>query len=562
MGPAMVPPREPVLGVDPAHPGRALVDLAKTIGVQAADREACLQAITETAAALLRVDRASIWFYDGPRTSIECEDLFERNERRHSQGLRLEASRFPAYFESLEEARIIAAHDAESDARTAEFTESYLRPLGIGAMLDAPIRVAGSMVGVLCHEALGPAREWTPAEQALAASLGDFVALTIETSERARAEAERHEMSERLARARKMEALGRLAGSIAHDFNNLLTAIHGSVELVRHARKRDSLSDQFLHDELGQIEHAADRAGRLVRQLLSFSRNEVVETQVMNTAAALEATRSLLVRVLGDTIRLELEIDPDTPYVEFDPSQFDNLVLNLASNARDAMPHGGVLTIRSHALERHGACWMELQVQDSGAGIPPEVLPLIFEPFYSTKSMGTGWGLGLATVQRLIESAGGHIFVRSQPEQGTVFRIHLPAVDPPAEVIGEQTGSVLICEDESKVRAALEATLADAGYDVETARDAAQARKRMKDRTEPLDLLLTDVILPGANGPMLAEEFTRDHPEMRVLFVSGYTADELLRNGVAADGDRLITKPCKPREVLRRVREALSAARS
>jgi signal transduction histidine kinase len=424
------------LGADSAHPGRVLVRLAERIGRHAADRAAGFEAITETAAELLSVPRASIWLYDDDRTGIECVDLYEDGPGRHSSGIFLEAQSYPEYFRALESERIIAAHAAETDPRTREFTESYLRPHGIGAMLDAPIRIDGRMVGVVCHESVGPAREWAPAEEAHAATMGDFVALCIQSAERARAETEHKLMAERLARAHRMEALGRLAGSIAHDFNNMLTAIHGSLELVRHAEKHGRVEPDVLDSELQQIQLAADRAGRLVRQLLSFSRHDSAEPRKINVAEALQGMRQLIGRLFRDNIDLTLETDADTPWAEVDPSQFEQLIVNLTTNARDAMPNGGRLTIRSRASTRKAEgsskpMWLELLVTDTGDGISPEVLPFIFEPFYSTKMMGTGWGLGLATVQRIVESAGGHIFVRSEPGEGTVFRIRLPAVEGP-----------------------------------------------------------------------------------------------------------------------------------
>jgi len=573
----MVPVKGIDTGVDPARSGRVsaagqvsaagrvIVSLATRIGKNAANREACFEAIAETAAELIRVDRVGIWLYDTARTRIDCAELFERKHEKHTHDLSLDASQFPVYFQSLEEERIIAAHDARSDPRTAEFTDSYLRPLGVGAMLDAPIRVAGRMVGVICHESVGPPREWTPEEQALAASMGDFVSLAIETAERTRAQAEHAAIAERLGRVHKMEALGRLAGSIAHDFNNLLTAIHGGLDLVRHAKKHDRLDDAFLQEELGQIEYAADRAGRLIQQLLGFSRHEVVDPQVMDAGAALSGMRELLVRLLGESITLELKVAPDIPWINFDPNQFEHLLLNLASNARDAMPSGGKFQVHARAAgKKTEPEWMEIEVTDNGAGIPYEVLPMIFEPFYSTKSMGTGWGLGLATVQRLIESSGGHIFVRSNPGEGTVFRIRLPAVPAPAPAPTadndppKKNATVLICEDKSRILAALRQALEDAGYDVLSACDAPHARATFRDHEGPLHLLLTDVIMPGASGPVLAKEFADAHPEMRVLYISGYSAAELERNGVAVEADRLIAKPFKPAEVVRRVQEVLA----
>ncbi len=569
---------------DPAHPGRALVRLAERIGRNVANRAACLEAITETAATVIGVQRVGIWLYDDAHTRIECVDLFEAPGARHSHGLHIQADQFPVYFHALEQERIIAAHDAERDERTAEFTSSYLRPIGIGAMLDAPIRVSGRMVGVICHECVGPAREWTSGEQALAATMGDFVALSIESAQRARAETERSHLADRLSRARKMEALGRLAGSIAHDFNNLLTAIHGSLELMKFAERQGPVEPGMVHTEIEQIESATDRAGLLVKQLQEFSRHERSPTPVtINPVAVLESMEELIRQLLHETVEFGMRFEDDTPWVEIDPDHFQQVILNLASNARDAMPDGGRLRIETRCFRDHPAgepdhAWLDLLVADTGDGIPDEALPLVFEPFYSTKLVGTGWGLGLATVQRIVEEAGGHVFVRSRMHEGTTFRIRLPAstraeptIDasqPHAARLTGQVGgqvapgsreTVLVCEDEERVRRLMEEALANDGYEVISAEDAAAARDLVGSHDGPIHLLLTDVIMPGTNGLQLAAEIASAQPGLRVLYISGYPARELRRNGIAAEGLPLIEKPFKAADIVKRVREALDA---
>ena len=579
-GPAMASPfGGDDVDLGPAYPGRALVRLAerigRNIGRSIADRSACLGAITETAADVIGVERVGIWLYDDAHKRIECLDLFEVHAARHTQGIHLEAEQFPVYFQALEEERIIAAHDAEADPRTSEFTESYLRPTGIGAMLDAPIRVAGHMIGVICHENVGPARKWTTAEQSLAATMGDFVALSLESFERARVEAERTHLADRLSRARKMEALGRLAGSIAHDFNNLLTAILGSLDLVRHAERQGSIDPGLIHAEMDHIELASDRAASLVRQLLEFSRTEESPAPIrLNPVAALRRMEDALARLMRASVKLTMQLEDDTPCIDIDPEQFKQVILNLASNARDAMPNGGNLHIHTSAHRELNATpphqhWFEMLVADSGEGIPDDALPLIFEPFYSTKMVGSGWGLGLATVQRVIEDAGGHIFVRSQLYAGTAFRIRLPAA-PRAEIEPEPRAgfaadsparleTVLLCEDEARVRQLMEETLSDRGYRVLATRDAAEAREQVRQHQGRIDLLLTDVLMPGTNGMQLAAELAGAQPGLRVLYISGYPESELRRNGIAAHGLPLIEKPFEPEKILNRVREALDS---
>jgi len=549
------------------HPGRALVNLADRIGRHAGDRGKSFAAITETAAELLSVQRAGIWLYDDERTAIECVDLYEVDGGTHERGLRLDASRYPAYFRALEEARIIDADDAAGDPRTSEFRKTYLEPTGIGALLDAPIRARGRMIGVICHEHVGPPREWTPEETSLAATMADFVALSIESAERARSEFERQKVEARLARAQKMEALGRLAGGIAHDFNNLLTAVQGSLELIQFELDRKQLDPAFLAQELRNIERAAERAGRLTRQLSGFSRSEVAAAVRIHPPAALADLRDLIERLVGKGVELVIEGDPDTPWIDMDPGRFEQVVVNLATNAGDAMAKGGTLSIRS----RRDGDRCELAVEDTGIGIAPEVLPLIFEPFYSTKQVGVGWGLGLATVQGIVEACGGQVLVRSEPRKGTIFRILLPAVPPPERGAEEPEAepaadsaqgdeTVLLCEDDDRIRGQLGAALARHGYEVLAAGDGETAVSMAERFGGTIHLLLTDVVMPGVGGPALAMTLRRLRPGIKVLFISGYSADSLTRSGLDAQEELFLAKPFRPSEAVLRVREVLDSS--
>jgi signal transduction histidine kinase len=545
-----------------------LVSLADQIGRHAGDRIRSLQAITETAAELLGVQRAGIWLYDANHSRMECVDLFEQAAASHTRGLKLNAESYPAYFRALEEARIIDAHDARCDPRTREFADSYLEPLGIGAMLDAPVRVGGHMIGVICHEHVGPPRQWTAEEKSLAATMADFVALSTESAERARSEEERQKIEARLARAQKMEALGRLAGGIAHDFNNLLTAVQGSLELLHFAIERDQLDERYLLDELRNIGVAADRAARLTRQLSGFTRSEAVAPQRIHPPAVLEEMRELLRRILKAEVLLQIHAEPDTPWIDIDRGQLEQIILNLATNSGDAMSDGGTLKI--HAAGRTTSSdepELELTVSDTGIGIASEVMPLIFEPFYSTKEVGVGWGLGLATVQSIVESCGGQVLVRSEPNAGTTFRVLLPAADGPGEEVqdepdakGEIPGgreTVLLCEDDGRIRAQLCDVLAQHGYEVLVAEDGDTARALAADFGGPIHLLLTDVVMPGASGPAVATQLRRERPDIKVLFISGYSSDALTRSGLDAAEEVFLPKPFRPSEAVRMVREVL-----
>lgn len=377
-----------------------------------------------------------------------------------------------------------------------------------------------------------------------------------------------------LVQSQKMEAVGRLAGGVAHDFNNLLTVIIGTTGVLL----EDMRADAPEREDVEQIGEAGERAAALTRQLLAFSRKQVMQPEVLDLNAVVEGMRKLLDRVLGENIGIAWKLSSGLHPVKFDPGQIEQVILNLAVNASDAMPNGGKLTIETDNVEldedyvadhpdaRTGPHAM-LAVSDNGVGMDAETRERIFEPFYTTKRLGRGTGLGLSTVYGIVRQGGGNIWVYSEPGRGTTFKIYLPRADDEPAAPGDDThiahaagtGLVLVVEDEDGVRNLLARVLKAAGYDVLEAEDAGRAAALIAEHADAVDLILTDVILPDMSGPELVQQLEREHGRYRVLYMSGYTDDAIVHHGVLEEGTEFIEKPLRPRALLAKVRELLGA---
>ena len=384
----------------------------------------------------------------------------------------------------------------------------------------------------------------------------------------------REELELQLQQTQKMEAVGQLAGGIAHDFNNMLGVITGYSELMALQAEPGSA----LRQGLEEIRRAADRAAELTRQLLAFSRKQLLEPQVLDPNEVIRGTERMLRRVIGEQIELEARLDPRVGYVKVDPTQLDQVLINLAVNARDAMPQGGLLRVSTRPISLHPGApgtpadvppgrYALLEVSDSGCGIAPEVLGKIWEPFFTTKEVGKGTGLGLATVYGVVSQSGGYITVESALAQGTTFSIYLPRVDEPASgglrsapaaapSRGKET--VLLVEDEELVRELVRTLLQQAGYRVLEAGSGEEALRIAADFSNRIDLLLTDVVMPGrTNGRILADALLVERPDLRVLYMSGYTDDADLALGLQRAEVAFIQKPFSPVALTVKVREVL-----
>ena len=650
--------------------------------------------IAERAAQTLGVARVGIWRYRPDRTALECAHLYDLGQDHHSSGMTVAAEAYPAYFRALEREDVIAADDACTDPRTSELTEGYLRPLGITAMLDAPVRVGGAVAGVVCHEHVGSNRRWTEDEQVFALAIANLASLALEGWERHRAEnelqdaqqsleravsaggvglwdwdlrtnqvsysrewkrqlgyedheisngftewqnrlhpddrdramrtveaflakptptfalekrlqhkngkyrnilargsllrndagepvrllgshvdiTERAELQAQFLQAQKMEGVGQLAGGVAHDFNNLLTVINGTVELML----QDLGAEDALRADLQLIRDAGDRATSLTSQLLAFSRKQILRPAVLDLNAVLAGMQSMLRRLIGEDISLVIRPAAALGPVKADRSQIEQVIMNLAVNARDAMPDGGVLTLETNNVELDAAyasvhpCvtpgrYVRLAVSDAGAGMDRATRARIFEPFFTTKGPGRGTGLGLSTVYGIVKQSGGSIDVYSEPGQGTAFKIYLPEVDETADrprpdrtpTTTRGTETILFVEDDAAVRDLASRMLRSAGYTVFPAGDAMQALAFLGDYDGPVHLVITDLIMPGMSGRDLAERLVVIRPTMKVIFSSGYTDDTILRRGMIEGSAHFVAKPYSVRELTRKVREVL-----
>ena len=384
---------------------------------------------------------------------------------------------------------------------------------------------------------------------------------------------EQRSLEMQFRQAQRLEAVGRLAGGVAHDFNNVLTAITGYSDLLL----EDLGPDDPKRSDVGEIKAAAVRATALTRQLLAFSRKQVFQTRVLDLNEVVETLDKMLHRLIGEDVKLEYSLASALGAVRADPGQIEQVILNLAVNSRDAMPSGGRLTIETanvdldeaYAREHAGALpgrYVMLAVSDTGMGMDAEVRSHIFEPFYTTKELGKGTGLGLATVYGIVKQSGGYVWVYSEPGQGTTFKIYLPQVDEPPERLdvpvplqpvagGRET--VLLAEDDPSVRAVVSEVLSQKGYRVLRAPDGQAALEMARGQPGEIDLLVTDIVMPGMTGRELAEALTAERPGIRVLYMSGYTDDAVVRHGVLAEGMPYLQKPFSPRALASKVREVL-----
>jgi PAS domain S-box-containing protein len=379
-------------------------------------------------------------------------------------------------------------------------------------------------------------------------------------------------LEEQLRLSQKLEAVGRLAGGVAHDFNNLLTVIAGHGDLL--ARQLPD-GDARRHG-IEEIRRAAERAASLTRQLLAFSRKQVLQPKVLDLNEVLSEIQVVLRRVLGEDIDLVTRLDPGIGRVRVDPGQIEQVVLNLAVNARDAMPTGGRLSLettnvfldaefsRLHPPTPPGR-YVLLVIADSGCGMDEETCAHLFEPFYTTKEVGKGTGLGLPTVYGIVKQSGGYIWAETAPNQGTAFRIYLPIVAGDAEAlrpgtVGEVRGgteTVLVVEDDTMVRTIVRDVLSRSGYTVLEAQGCGDALRICERHKGPIDLLLTDVVMPEANGKELAETLVSLRADMRVLYMSGHTEDAIVHHGILDQGIAFLGKPFTPQALARKVRETL-----
>jgi two-component system cell cycle sensor histidine kinase/response regulator CckA len=394
----------------------------------------------------------------------------------------------------------------------------------------------------------------------------------IDVTEQRRAEAERERLEGQLRQATKMEAIGRLAGGVAHDFNNILTGILGYAEMLDLVLPEGHAGREYA----AEIRNGGERAADLTGQLLAFARKQVIEPRIIRPNVVIQRSEKLLRRVIGEDVRLRFVAGEGVWNIKADPTQLDQVLLNLAVNARDAMPSGGRLTMETANVvledEQHirggepvSGEFVLLAVSDDGEGMDPETVDRIFEPFFSTKGPGKGTGLGLATVYGIIEQNDGVITVYSEPGHGTTFKLYFPAVREDADVtqkrppvsVEQGVETILLVEDDPTVRELTRKVLSSQGYTVLEAEHAEEALLLNRRFSGTIDLLVSDVVMPGLNGRELYERLKVLRPKLRALFISGYTENVIAHHGVLEEGTHFLQKPFTLDGLLRRVRELL-----
>ena len=397
-------------------------------------------------------------------------------------------------------------------------------------------------------------------------------AIVHDITERKRVEEEKARLESQLRQAQKMESVGRLAGGVAHDFNNMLSVILGYAELIK---TRLPVGDPHLKDVLA-IEKAAGHSRDITRQLLAFSRKQIIEPRLMDLNDQITSSQNTLSRLIGEDIDLSFYPEKDLQRIHFDPTQVDQILVNLVVNARDAMPDGGRLTIETANIRLDTAYCLKhlgfkpgdyvlLAVSDDGVGMDKELQSHLFEPFFTTKEVGKGTGLGLATVYGMVKQNGGFINVYSEPGQGTTFKIYIPSVGEEeirTEEIEEAevaygSGKVLLVEDEEMVREIAKEILEEIGYTVLVAETPQDALSLCENKDIHIDLLLTDVVMPGMSGVELKKKIEVIRPGIKVLFMSGYTSNVIANRGVLEKGVHFIQKPFRMKDLARKVREAI-----
>ena len=386
---------------------------------------------------------------------------------------------------------------------------------------------------------------------------------------------ERKALEVQLYQAQKMEAVGQLAGGIAHDFNNLLTVINGYCQILLTAADPGDPK----REELEQIKMAGERATNLTRQLLAFSRRQILQLRVVDLNAIVTNLDNMLQRMIGEDIELKTVFNPSLGRVKADQGQIEQVLMNLAVNARDAMPQGGKLTIETTNVElgesytqRHITMtpgrYVLLAVSDTGCGMDEDIQKHMFEPFFTTKEKGKGTGLGLSTVYGIVKQSGGYVWVYSEPGQGTTFKIYLPRVEERVETVEpvrlpvemlRGTETILLVEDDAGVRALARGVLKSGGYTLLEASNGAEALRVAGQHNDTIHLLVSDVVMPGMSGRQLEECLSAIHPNVKTLYMSGYADNAIVHHGILEPGLAFLQKPFTPDALLRKVREALGS---
>jgi signal transduction histidine kinase/CheY-like chemotaxis protein len=562
--------------LDHARARRARLEALLDVGREVSRIQApatLLERIAATCGRLLETDSVGIRLVDGDDLVVAyasggARDVMVRPRLRIGESL---SGLVAASGQTL----VLA--DAAADPRLLPEHRAAMERLGYRALVAVPIKAGDRIAGVLSVQTrrrLGFSDEDIEVVTAFARQVGVALHNNRLYEELQQAYRELTLTQDQLLQSQKMEAIGRLAGGIAHDFNNLLTVIAGQTYMLRNQTAAGPV-----REGVERIEATAERAAELIRQLLAFSRKQVLQPGILRLNAIVEAMVPMLTRVIGEDVELCTRLEPRLSHVKADPTQLEQVIMNLVVNARDAMPRGGRLTVETanvtvdagravHHPDATAGRYVVLTVRDTGIGMDAETRRRLFEPFYTTKEPGKGTGLGLATVYGIVKQSGGHIAVESEPGQGATFQVFLPAATetapapapaPAVDDVPRGTETILLVEDESDVRALVRQVLQERGYRVVEATGPREALQVAADVATRIDLLVTDVIMPQMNGRVLADLITADQPCLPVLFMSGYADTALVEQGVLQTGRAYLQKPFSPMQLARAVRRVLDA---
>ncbi|MCA1744053.1 MAG: response regulator, partial [Desulfovibrionales bacterium] len=435
----------------------------------------------------------------------------------------------------------IYAHDAQTDPRTSELSEGYLVPLNITSMLDAGINIDGRLAGVVCLEHIGEPRQWHSDEEAFVSTVAALVAQMMTNARRRLAEEEQEKLQSQLFQAQKMESVGILAGGVAHDFNNLLHTMSGNLEFLDMKIPDDHPGKNRIHT----IQKSMDRASQLVKKLLFFSRKADIQTQVLDLNQEIHEAAKLLEMSIPRMISIKLHLDENAWPVSADSIQVEQVLLNLGTNAADAMPEGGRLIIetanvvldqdfiRTHTGAKPGK-YVLMTVSDTGCGMDKKTREQVFDPFFTTKEVDKGTGLGLASAYGIVKAHDGYILCYSEPGQGTAFKIYWPVAEQgeirPDEkqtdqaVLQDGTETILVVDDDGQVRELTIEVMEDSGYQVLSAESGERALEIFKESPQEIDLVIMDLNMPGMGGKECARQIRSIDPSVKVLVASGYSA--------------------------------------
>lgn len=539
-----------------------IMTLSKVKLDQVGDLSMALKRISVATASTLNVARVSVWLYNTDCSKIECIELYDVSTKTHHKGMDLSSTNFPDYFNALREERTIAANDVLIDPRTIELVDSYLIPMGITSLLDSPIRISGQTIGVVCSEHTGPVRQWTMDEQTFSASIADMISLTIEAFERKKSEAEKKRLERQVQRAEKMEAIGTLAGGVAHDLNNILSGITSYPELLL----LDIPEDSPLRRPILTIKKSGERASAIVNDLLTLARRGVSVTEVINLnhiiSDYLKSPELKRLKSFHPDVRFETKLESPLMNIMGSPVHLSKTIMNLASNAVEAMPYGGSIgiytenryidsPIKGYDQVKEGD-YVVLSISDKGIGINPDEIESIFEPFYTKKVMGrSGTGLGMAVVWGTVKDHKGYIDVCSTEGEGTTFKLFFPvtrktqAENKHPLPLDHYTGngeSILVVDDVEEQRVIATTILRKLRYTVSSAASGEEALTYMKNNT--VDLVVLDMIMgTGMDGLDTYREMIDLHPHQKAIIASGFSETARVRKTQKLGAGSYVKKP-------------------